>query len=81
MLAIDPSREVHVDRRRFDVHASVAKFVEAYHVPADERAALAMGLIGLKLHNQVVFGQVEPPATSSIAATPRSTRSERASRT
>jgi L-gulonolactone oxidase len=40
VLEIDPSRAVHVDRRRFDVHASAAKFVEAF-----QRALLEPGAL------------------------------------
>jgi len=40
VLETDPSREVHVDRRRFDVHASAAKFVDAF-----QRALLEPGAL------------------------------------
>jgi L-gulonolactone oxidase len=40
VLPIDPSRVVHVDRRRFDVHASAAKFVDAF-----EKALLQPGAL------------------------------------
>ena len=40
VLEIDPSREVHVDRRRFDVHASADEFVDAF-----QRALLEPGAL------------------------------------